>query len=164
MITVRQVFDMIPSRVRVVSRQTYLFMGQVTSRKLDLNSHDIDVKSVHMFTTHSLLGKPPCGLDAKVPDFVAHVASLAGPVALDFEVNTDERKLIISLPQAISFGEEISFQIVSECHPNDRTLEGIYFDYTPTGCPQTMITQCQREFLSLNFHLSSYGLVSGLPL
>lgn len=138
------VFDVAPERVRVTAKQTYLFAGEKPSSELKLNAHNLTVESVSQFKNHSLLGKPPVGIGAKVPDFVAHVASLSGKSELKFEVKAEERFLVVQLPKAVSKGEEIAIETVSVCHPTDNVLEGIYYDYTPDGAPQQMITQCQQ--------------------
>ena len=141
------VLDMNPKRVRVISRQTYLYQGEVPTDVLELNSHDIDVKSVELLQEHSLLGPPPKGIEAKVPDFVAHVASLGSPNTIEYKLDNDQRKLWCTLPTKINKGDELVLRIVSECYPNDNVLEGIYYDYTPEGSPQTMITQCKYPYI-----------------
>lgn len=147
------VFDMHPSRVRVISHQTYLYQGTETvseTREIELDSHDINVLSVHMYRAANPLGvavgSPQVGAhpQAKTRDFAEHVKSFKCPTPLEFVVQTDERKLKVTLPEAVSKGDEVVLKIVSECFPDDRNLEGIYFDYTPEGAPQTMITQCQQ--------------------
>ena len=137
-------FDVAPERVRVTAKQTYLFAGEKPTSELKLNAHNLTIESVARFKKHSILGKPPVGIGAKVPDFVAHVASLAEKRELKYEVKEEERFLMVQLDSPIAKGQEIAIETVSVCHPTDNVLEGIYYDYTPEGAPQQMITQCQQ--------------------
>ena len=136
------IFDMDKERVRCIATQTYL--SNVSTNELKLNQHDLTVESVEMFEKHSLLGPPPVGLDAKIPNFLVHIKSLSNVKALDYEVQAEERFLIVKLPFLLKKGEEIVIRTVSTCKPTANILEGIYYDYTPDGAPQTMITQCQQ--------------------
>ena len=131
-----------PTEVTVVATQTYLV--NKASNVLKLNSHNLKIESVELLQKHSLLGAPPVGLDAVIPDFVAHVASLEDPVAVEYEVQNDERFLVVKLPGEVQKGEEVVVRTRSVCYPNAKELEGIYFDYTPPGAPQQLITQCQQ--------------------
>jgi aminopeptidase N len=137
-------FDVRATRVRVVSRQTYICNAEDGLSRLELNAHDLKVGKVQIFSTHSVLGPPPVGIDAVVPDFVAHVASLSDPVDAAFTVDAENRKLYVELTAPLSKGAEIAIRVESTCVPTANVLEGIYFDSTPTGAPQTMITQCQQ--------------------
>ena len=137
-------FDIVESHVRVISKQTYLYTGNEKTNLLKLNSHDLKVEYVGLFETHNKLGKPPVGLDAKIPNFVEHVASQKDLKEIEFDLNNDERILSVKLPKDVESGDELVIKTISTCYPNDRVLEGIYFDYTPPGAPQTKITQCQQ--------------------
>jgi aminopeptidase N len=138
------IFDMDKEKVRVIATQTYLSNTEAATTELKLNQHDLNIESVEYFEKHSLLGPPPVGLNADIPDFVKHVNSLSEPKKLDFEVKVEERFLLVRLPFELKKGEEIVIKTVSTCKPTDNILEGIYYDYTPKGAPQTMITQCQQ--------------------
>ena len=94
-------FDVRASRVRVVSRQTYICNVEGGLSRLELNAHDLDVASVQIFEGHSRLGPPPVGIDAVVPDFVAHVASLSNPVDAAFQVDRENRKLFVDLEMEV---------------------------------------------------------------
>ena len=137
-------FDIREDRVRVVACQTYIYNCEEPTTTIDLNAHDVEIESVELFQTHSPLGAPPVGIDAVVPDFVAHVASLADPIPVEFTMDNETRKLTVTLPASVGKNEEISIRTVSKCRPTANILEGIYFDSTPEGAPQTMITQCQQ--------------------
>jgi aminopeptidase N len=132
--------------VNVVSRQTYRNETKEPLTELTLNAHDLKVDSVQVILGHAPLGPPPVGFDAVVPDFVGHVAELetlsASPTKFDYQ--KDERKLIVTLDTPVPAGEEVVIRTDSTCYPNDTELEGIYFDQTPPGKPQTMISQCQQ--------------------
>jgi aminopeptidase N len=58
--------------------------------------------------------------------------------------DADKRTLVVELGRAVQPGEEVVVRTESTCQPDDKTLEGVYFDYTPKGAPQTLITQCQQ--------------------
>lgn len=137
-------FDIRPERVRVVSRQTYRYTEDEPTLYIELNAHDLNTKSVEIFQTKTTLGPPPIGIDAVVPDFVAHVASMADPIVAVFTYDKEGRKLKVNLPNPIHKGEELAIRVISTCVPTASELEGIYFDSTPDGAPQTMITQCQQ--------------------
>ena len=137
-------FDVRADRVRVISRQTYRCNAPEIAR-LQLNQHDLEIHSVQVYGKASTLGAPPVGIDAVVPDFVKHVASLENPVDTTYEVDKENRKLYVDLPGGpITDGQEVVIRVESTCVPTANVLEGIYFDYTPEGAPQTMITQCQQ--------------------
>jgi len=96
---------------------------------------------------HTPLGPPPMGVDASVPDFATHVKelnSLSLPVSTPFVNDEEKRMLHVTLPTPVNPGEEVVISTVSTCHPNATMLEGIYFDLTLEGKPQTMISQCQQ--------------------
>ena len=138
--------DIAPERVRVLARQTYRYHGAQPTTVLRLSAHDLEIEQVGVFAPHAPLGPPPVGLGAAVPDFVAHVAALrAGAVApAPFEQREYERELLVTLPRAVSRGDEVAVRTVSVCRPTSNVLEGVYYDYTPDGAPPTMITQCQQ--------------------
>ena len=138
-------FDVRETTVRVTAKQTYIYQGEEeTSSCLLLNCHNLEIHSVGLFKTSSKLGPPTTGIEAIPPNFVAHVSSFKDLQEISFTVNEKDRLLEVQLPSPVSQGEEIVIQTVSTCRPNDHDLEGIYFDYTPDGAPQTMITQCQQ--------------------
>jgi aminopeptidase N len=137
-------FDIRSDRVRVIACQTYLYTKDEPTNQIELNCHDVEVHKVEFFQKHSTLGPPPVGIDSVVPDFVAHVASLDESVEVAFVNDKQNRKLTVTLPIQINKGEEISIRTISTCVPTANVLEGIYFDFTPDGAPQTMITQCQQ--------------------
>lgn len=137
-------FDIRSDRVRVIARQTYIYNDQDATATIELNAHDVEMESVQLFTQHSLLGPPPVGINAILPDFVAHVASLSNPIPVDYSLDKENRKLTVTLPSPIKNGDEVCLQTISSCVPTANILEGIYFDSTPKGAPQTMITQCQQ--------------------
>lgn len=135
-------FHVEPAEVTVVATQTYLV--NESASKLVLNAHNLTVESVELISKHSLLGPPPVGLDAAIPDFVAHVASFGDAAPVAFEVQKEERFLVVTLPREAQKGQELVIRTRSKCFPNEKCLEGIYFDFTPEGCPQQLITQCQQ--------------------
>ncbi len=137
-------FDVRGDRVRVQSLQTYRYTGAEPTTTCELNAHDLEIHAVQLCATHSPLGPPPVGIDAVVPDFVAHVASIGGAADAAYEFDEAARKLRVALPAPIQRGDEIVIRTESTCRPDDKVLEGIYFDYSPEGAPQTMITQCQQ--------------------
>ena len=55
-------FDVRATRVRVVSRQTYI--RNADAARLELNAHGLQVARVQVFQTHAALGPPPVGIDA----------------------------------------------------------------------------------------------------
>ena len=133
--------------VTVKSSQTYFNTTQETVATLALNAHDLRVDGVEVLSApHAPLGPPPVGIDAKVPDFVAHVEEInsfaSSPAGFDY--NKDKRVLTVSLPKGVPPGGEVVIKTTSTTFPDDKQLEGIYFDATPPGKPQTMISQCQQ--------------------
>lgn len=56
----------------------------------------------------------------------------------------DKNKLELKFKTPIQKGKEINIYTKSICRPSWNTLEGLYYDRTPDGAPQTMITQCQQ--------------------
>jgi len=134
--------------VKVTARQTYMNMQSKASSTLVLNAHDLKDVNVTVYATkHTPLGAPPVGVDAKIPDFVAHVKeldSMPAPEPVPFVYDEDKRTLSVTFGSEFPPGAEVIITTTSTCHPNDTELEGIYFDYTPEGKPQTMISQCQQ--------------------
>jgi aminopeptidase N len=133
--------------VSVVSRQTYLNTTGAPLDTLVLDAHDLKVSVIEVVTApHKPLGPPPVGVDAAVPDFVAHVAELnsLATAACKYDYDTETRKITLTLSPPIAPGAEVVVRTASTCAPDDKELEGIYFDFTPPGKPQTMISQCQQ--------------------
>eukprot|EP00520_Triparma_pacifica_P000850 CAMPEP_0118661866 /NCGR_PEP_ID=MMETSP0785-20121206/16516_1 /TAXON_ID=91992 /ORGANISM="Bolidomonas pacifica, Strain CCMP 1866" /LENGTH=991 /DNA_ID=CAMNT_0006555351 /DNA_START=61 /DNA_END=3032 /DNA_ORIENTATION=+ len=132
--------------VDVKSRQTYRNETDKPLSTLTLNAHDLTVTSVSILPSHTPLGPSPVGFDAVVPDFVAHVKELDGltEVKTKYDYDKESRKLVVTLPNPVAPNEEVCISTSSTCYPNDTQLEGIYFDQTPLGKPQTMISQCQQ--------------------
>lgn len=133
--------------VHVTSRQTYRYQGEGSSDKLVLNAHGLNLLSICLYKdAHHKLGPQQIGLNAVIPDFLAHVKEIDGfkfePVA--YEYDTENRTIVITLPKKLELGDEVVIRTVSTCAPNDKELEGIYFDFTPKGAPQTYISQCQQ--------------------
>jgi aminopeptidase N len=52
--------------------------------------------------------------------------------------------LQVTLPAAVPGGVEFVVRTVTVATPTDHILEGMYYDYTPAGCPRTIISQCQQ--------------------
>ncbi len=134
--------------VTVSARQTYRNATSAPSDTIVLNAHDLKIVSIGQLTApHTPLGPPPLGLDAIVPDFVSHVAeldSLAAPSPVNYVYDEDKRTITVTLPAPIEPEAEFVLCTTSTCAPDDKNLEGIYFDFTPPGKPQTMISQCQQ--------------------
>lgn len=132
--------------VTVTSRQTYRNSTGAALSELVLDAHDLKLLAVEAATGHRELGPPPSAASPKVPDFVAHVAELDAVkfVAAEHSYDAEKRKIVISFSPPIPAGGEVLLRTVSTCAPDDKNLEGIYFDYTPDGKPQTMISQCQQ--------------------
>lgn len=137
-------FDIRDTYVRVIAKQSYIYLGKEPSSRLSLNSHNLTIHSVGQFKCHKTLGKPVSGIDAVPPNFIEHVDSLSDLVDVEHKLDESSRMLEVNLLKEVNVGEEIVIQTVSTCFPNDHDLEGVYYDYTPKGAPQTMITQCQQ--------------------
>lgn len=133
--------------VSVVSRQTYLNTAAGPLDTLILDAHDLKVSAIERIAApHKPLGPPPVGVQAAVPDFVAHVRELdsLSAVPCKYDYDTEKRKITLTLSPPIAPGAEVVIKTTSTCAPDDKELEGIYFDFTPPGKPQTMISQCQQ--------------------
>jgi len=134
--------------VTVTSMQTYRRHRDGSTSTISLNAHNLEILSVQYMDGHVALGPPPEPNAKVLPDFVGHIADVNSKeesfVDAVYVYEKDERKLNITLPSVADVGDEIVLKIVSKCFPNERELEGIYFDFTPPGKPQTMISQCQQ--------------------
>ena len=108
--------------IDVISKQTYLYQGDGETNEIVLDGHTVEVKEVSMFGKKSILGPPPKGIDAKVPDFVAHVASLGEEKACTFSIDEDNRKVHVKLPTTIKPGDEVAIRISSRCFKNSNLI------------------------------------------
>ncbi len=61
-----------------------------------------------------------------------------------FEYLEDEDILRINFAREISKDEDFVIHTETVCRPTSNTLEGLYYDETPKGCPCQQITQCQQ--------------------
>jgi len=131
--------------VMVVTTQTYMRAREGASDTIALNAHDLEIASVQNVVGAKKIGPPPAPGATVLPNFVAHQAACeeSSHADAEFTYDKDDRKLSVKVGET-QIGEEITIKIVSKCFPNARELEGIYFDFTPEGMPQTMISQCQQ--------------------
>ncbi|OQS07388.1 metalloprotease family M01 [Thraustotheca clavata] len=130
------VFDMTETEVRVVLQATLKYTGEEPKSVLKLNSKALEIKKVERLQTFTPLDDSH--------DFVSHVASFDSPVPLEFSVDTVDHYLIINLDTPVATGEQFVIVTESIARPTENILEGLYFDFTPEGCPRTIITQCQQ--------------------
>ncbi|MFA5108262.1 MAG: M1 family metallopeptidase [Candidatus Micrarchaeia archaeon] len=63
---------------------------------------------------------------------------------IDYKYEKKKNKLDITFSSKIKRGEEFILTSKTTCHPTNNILEGLYFDWTPKGAPQTIISQCQQ--------------------
>ncbi|OQR98439.1 metalloprotease family M01 [Achlya hypogyna] len=130
------VFDVTEKEVRVVLQTTLKYTGAEPKTVLKLNSKALEVTRVerlHKFTP--LNGSR---------DFVSHVASFGEPAPLTYTVDTVDHFLVINLDAPVQSGDEFVILTESVARPTENILEGLYYDFTPEGCPRTIITQCQQ--------------------
>lgn len=137
--------DVIDTRVNITTTTTFLYNK---SSGNDLNEFKLNANgamSIHQFsrvngniTQLQTNGKPS--------DFVAHVQSfdLNNIKQLQFNHDKANDSVTVTLDTPVKAGDQFTVQSRNTVYPNNSVLEGIYFDYTPTNCPQTMITQCQQ--------------------
>lgn len=63
---------------------------------------------------------------------------------ITFNYRKKEHLLDISFSKPIPAKTEVVIITKTTCKPTKNILEGLYYDETPKGCPQTQITQCQQ--------------------
>ena len=140
-------FDMIEDRVVVTNHTTFIYTptagltSSATLTHLTLNSTGLEVASVDRITDFLPLLPIP---SSTPPDFPGHVASFASPTSLKHELDSDRCLLHVTLDSPVLPGQQLVLRLVTIARPTAHVLEGIYYDYTPPGCPRTMITQCQQ--------------------
>ena len=134
--------------------------------EIQLDQNDLKVHSVEIIINNAdnTLFKP-ADLELIKNDWVAHRAQFEGiPITAEeektwsndsklkftsienFVVDQPNQKLIIPLSagQVIKPGQQFILRTVTTSTPNDYELEGMYFDTTPQGCPQQLISQNQQ--------------------
>ena len=139
-------FDVLEQRVVVTNHTTFMYVPAAgldssdTLRTLRLNAKDLEISSVERVT--DFLPLAAFGAGGR-PDFPLHVASFANPTTLKHSLDADEALLTIELDEPVKAGAQFVLRIVTIAQPTAHILEGLYYDYTPAGCPRTIITQCQ---------------------
>lgn len=145
-------FDITATRVHVTARTTFFYQPSSSSpsplTSLSLNSKDLEIRSVSLLPSFQPLPLPIPSTDLSVNlknDFAHHVASFGTErQALPFELDNDEHLLKITFPTPIVPNQQFVLQTETIATPTAHILEGLYFDYTPSAQPQTIITQCQQ--------------------
>lgn len=156
-------FDIIESRVIVTNHTTFRYepvVNQSTNQpgspaaplnQLKLNSKDLEIVSVDLITDFSPLpdwcGRPITDQSSNQrADFTAHVSSYenSSHKALPYELDTEHDHLVIQLPDGIQPNQQFVVRLITIAKPTAHILEGLYYDYTPSCCPRTIITQCQQ--------------------
>lgn len=131
-------FDVQENAVKVTLLTTFKHVGSDPIKSIKLNS-----KSLEILTVEQAMEFNPLEDDSH--KFVQHVASMKAFQAAQYEVDTDNHFLLVHLAQPIAEGDEFVLKTVTIAKPTENILEGLYFDYTPEGCPKTIITQCQQH-------------------
>lgn len=131
------VFDIRPEKVSVVSSTTFQHLGENALHELRLNSKELEIVQVERITAFK--STQSC------KDLEEHVLSFQLPVSLKYEVDAENHFLIVKFETPIQKEEEFVLKFHTIATPSENILEGLYYDYTPTGAPKTIITQCQQH-------------------
>ncbi|KDO31446.1 hypothetical protein SPRG_04061 [Saprolegnia parasitica CBS 223.65] len=132
----RHGFDVTEKEVRVVLQTTLKYTGAEPKTVLKLNSKALEITRVERLHAFTPLGE--------TRDFVSHVASFGSAAPLNYTVDTVDHFLVIDLDTPVMTGDEFVILTESIARPTENILEGLYYDFTPEGCPRTIITQCQQ--------------------
>lgn len=144
-------FDMTETRVLVNSIGTYVHHDDTPLDILVLDSNNIEIQEIAFLPPNVV---PKADERPNQNDWDKHINAVN--LQADKFVILDSKnyapkddadyktKLQVKLPQSINKGDQFILRTRTICHPTAHILEGIYFDYTPEGCPKTMITQCQQ--------------------
>ncbi len=63
---------------------------------------------------------------------------------LNYKYDKDKNLIYLKFLKEIKKNQKISIFTNSNCFPDNKTLEGLYHDVTPKGCPCQIISQCQQ--------------------
>ena len=146
-------FDIIESRVVVTNHTTFVYVpaaGQsstATLTSIRLNSNNLDISSVERITQFTPLEHSATSSatpTAAPTNITAHTDSFNAPTPLQYRLDKDEDILEVQLDEAVQAGQQFVVRLVTIATPTAHILEGLYYDYTPSSCPRTIITQCQQ--------------------
>ena len=163
-------FDIIESRVVVTNHTTFTYIpaagkeSTATLSSIRLNSKDLEISSVEriaQFTPLEYTASATAAPTAAPTNITAHTASFNNPTPLQYTLHKDDDTLEVQLDEPIQPGQQFVIRLVTIAVPTAHILEGLYYDYTPSGCPRTMITQCQQYVpISHISTLHSYTMTS----
>lgn len=114
---------------------------KVLHMDLDFNVYDERTEVTSQLHLKALTSLNRLTLNAK--NLTIHTVT-AKDRKIQFEYKKAEDKIIITFEDKVLEGEEIHIFTKTTCKPTKNTLEGLYYDVTPKGCPCTQITQCQQ--------------------
>ncbi|MCG7854518.1 MAG: M1 family metallopeptidase, partial [Methanoregulaceae archaeon] len=106
-----------------------------------------DVHDQHTRTTALLTAEV---LDTPIRDLVLNANDLeilsvscdAAAVTTDYQ--KDRKLLSLTFDRELAPQSRFTIRTETICRPSDHILEGLYYDRTPEGAPQTQISQCQQ--------------------
>ena len=146
-------FDIIESRVVVTNHTTFVYQpaaGQpstATLSSIKLNSNELDISSVERISQFTPLehgANSAATHNAAPTNIVAHTDSFNAPTTLQYALHKDDDILEVQLDEPVQAGKQFVIKLVTIATPTSHILEGLYYDYTPSNCPRTIITQCQQ--------------------
>lgn len=138
------IFDFTPERVHVTNATTFCHVDEKPLSVMTLDANNLEIVSVEYLPGTAFSSK---NADLPSNDWPSHVSSTRTHdawVKAEFQYDVPSQKLHITLPTSLPKGGQFMTRTVTICRPNLSVLEGLYLDYTPKGCPQTVITQCQQ--------------------
>lgn len=141
-------FDITPDRVCVRNITTFLHDDDEPLEEFIVDANNLEILKISY-----LDGSNYPKRDKILPntDWQEHIKYITSDDIINswnndikYEYNKIERKIHIKLPIKKNKDEQFTILFETRCHPNKNMLEGLYFDYTPNSCPQTIISQCQQ--------------------
>ncbi len=145
------IFDFTPERVHVTNSTTFAHADDTPLSTLSLDANKLEIGTVEYLSGNELSILPTDfeKSKSKKAHWSQHVSNLrtiptSKYTPCKFNYDETNQKLNITLPKALNNGESFIIRMTTICRPNASMLEGLYLDYTPKGCPQTVITQCQQ--------------------
>jgi len=141
-------FDVLPERILTDCYGTYVHCIDEPLKVIRLDANDLEILEAALL---------PPGVVSRVSeklaenDWASHALEIEqvksrfiNVPSSDIQVDKENQKINITLPVEIKKGEQFVLFTKTIARPTANILEGAYYDYTPEGRPQTIITQCQQ--------------------
>ena len=147
-------FDIVESRVLVTNHTTFIYQpaadkpNNTSLTSIRLNSKDLEIAAVERITqfiplaySASATNAAPTAPPSNIP---AHTSSFGAATPLKYTLHKDDDILEVQLDEPVQAGQQFVVRLTTIATPTAHILEGLYYDYTPSSCPRTIITQCQQ--------------------